>query len=157
MTLLCCRFLTAGRLLTSQCRFSLLIRRCFSINACLCAGLPSMPFKGPRQKLKYANQILLGLLLRSQDLLLFHDAWQQGRILMVGRDQELDKRLVAVLDNLLATIDKDKLIARENRQLTMVQALLLSTAVTSQGTNLLVWAFCNIYNAIFETRAVQGN
>ena len=46
MTLLCCRFLTAGRLLTSQCRFSLPIRRCFSINACLCAGLPSMPFKG---------------------------------------------------------------------------------------------------------------
>ena len=75
MTLLCCRFLTAGRLLTSQCRFSLPIRRCFSINACLCAGLPSMPFKGPRQKLKYANQILLGLLLCSQDLLLFHDAW----------------------------------------------------------------------------------
>ena len=51
MTLLCCRFLTAGRLLTSQCRFSLPIRRCFSINACLCAGLPSMPFKGLRQKL----------------------------------------------------------------------------------------------------------
>ena len=39
---------------------------------------------------------------------------------MVGRDRELDKRLVAGLDNLLATIDKDKLLARENRQLTMV-------------------------------------
>ena len=75
---------------------------------------------------------------------------------MVGRDRELDKRLVAVLDNLLATIDKDNLLARENRQLTMVSALLLSTAVTSQGTNLLVWAFCNIYNAIFERRAAQG-
>ena len=75
---------------------------------------------------------------------------------MVGRDRELDKRLVATLDNLLATIDKDNLLARENRQLTMVSALLLSTAVTSQGTNLLVWAFCNIYNAIFERRAVQG-
>ena len=75
---------------------------------------------------------------------------------MVGRDRELDKRLVAVLDNLLATIDKDKLLARENRQLTMVSALLLSTAVTSQGTIFLVRAFCNIYNAIFETRAVQG-
>ena len=75
---------------------------------------------------------------------------------MVGRDRELDKRLVATLDNLLATIDKDNLLARENRQLTMVQALLLSTAVTGQGTNFLVWAFCNIYNAIFETRAVQG-
>ena len=75
---------------------------------------------------------------------------------MVGRDRELDKRLVAVLDNLLTTIDKDNLLARENRQLTMVSALLLSTAVTSQGTNFLVWAFCNIYNAIFETRAVQG-
>ena len=55
---------------------------------------------------------------------------------MVGRDRELDKRLVAVLDNLLATIDKDKLLARENRQLTMVSALLLSTAVTSHGTSL---------------------
>ena len=52
---------------------------------------------------------------------------------MVGRDRELDKRLVATLDNLLATIDKDNLLARENRQLTMVSALLLSTAVTSQG------------------------
>ena len=50
-----------------------------------------------------------------------------------GRDRELDKRLVATLDNLLATIDKDNLLARENRQLTMVSALLLSTAVTSQG------------------------
>ena len=39
---------------------------------------------------------------------------------MVGRDRELDKRLVAVLDNLLATIDKDKLLAGENRQLTVV-------------------------------------
>ena len=39
---------------------------------------------------------------------------------MVGRDRELDKRLVAVLDNLLATIDKDKLLASENRQPTMV-------------------------------------
>ena len=75
MTLLCCRFLTAGRLLTSQCRFFLPIRRCFSINACLCAGLPSMPFKGLRQELKYANQVLLGLLLRTQNLLLIHEAW----------------------------------------------------------------------------------
>ena len=74
----------------------------------------------------------------------------------MGRARELDKRLVAGLDNLLATIDKDNLLARENRQLTMVSALLLPTAVTSQGTNLLVWAFCNIDNAIFETRTVQG-
>ena len=74
----------------------------------------------------------------------------------MGRARELDKRLVAVLDNLLATVDKDKLLARKNRQLTMVSALLLSTAVTSQGTNLLAWAFCNIDNAIFETRTVQG-
>ena len=52
---------------------------------------------------------------------------------MVGRDREFDKRLVATLDNLLATIDKDNLLARENRQLTLVSALLLSTAVTSQS------------------------